>query len=121
MDCATLLIISMGIGLAHSLKMEVSIKADANLTAGTNPARCPPDRKCPRNTKTAIVGGCVVKPRSLPWQVVIVYKNELDQAHCGGTVICPKFVLTAAHCFTRLDPEDPIEVCICSVCVSIDT
>jgi len=37
-----------------------------------------------------IVGGEPVEPHSIPWQVKL--------PTCGGTIICPRFVMTAAHC-----------------------
>merc|ERR1711860_17109 len=42
-----------------------------------------------------IVGGSVAKPGSWPWQANIRY---LGRHLCGGTLIHPKWVVTAAHC-----------------------
>ncbi|XP_073667451.1 apolipoprotein(a)-like isoform X3 [Paramisgurnus dabryanus] len=42
-----------------------------------------------------VVGGCVSKPHSWPWQISLrIGKSH----HCGGTLIDSKWVLTAAHC-----------------------
>merc|ERR1712212_194153 len=41
--------------------------------------------------RNRIVGGKEVEPNSLPWQV-----HTLDG--CGGTILCSKFIMTAAHC-----------------------
>jgi len=43
--------------------------------------------------RARIVGGEEVEPHSIPWQV------KLGDVACGGTIICPRFVMTAAHCF----------------------
>jgi secreted trypsin-like serine protease len=45
-----------------------------------------------------IVGGKAIKYGDVPYQVNIVEKEDLSQS-CGGSLIHPFFVLTAAHCF----------------------
>ena len=44
-----------------------------------------------------IVGGPEVIPYSIPWQVRLVYSGS-NKHQCGGTLIGPQHVLTAAHC-----------------------
>ncbi|XP_053726530.1 granzyme A-like [Synchiropus splendidus] len=41
-----------------------------------------------------IIGGTEVKPHTLPFMALV----QSDQTYCGGTLIHPKWVLTAAHC-----------------------
>ena len=48
-----------------------------------------------------VVGGEEVTPHSLPWQVAIV-DQQTTSIQCGGTILCSKYILTAAHCF---DPK----------------
>ena len=41
--------------------------------------------------------------------VSIVNKNQPDVAHCSGTLVAPKYIITAAHCFRDL-PKEAFEV-----------
>ncbi len=43
---------------------------------------------------TNIVGGTGVNINTVPWQVLL----EVNGATCGGTIIAPNWVITAAHC-----------------------
>merc|ERR1711962_59104 len=55
-----------------------------------------------------IVGGTKVKPHTLPWQVAMIPKGDTDGqffVNCGGVIICPRFVLTAAHCTEGKKPN----------------
>jgi len=54
--------------------------------------------------RTRIVGGKEAIPHSLPWQVAI-FNVELGMAACGGTILAPKFIMTAGHCTHRKEPS----------------
>uniref|UniRef100_A0AAY5EI01 Plasminogen n=1 Tax=Electrophorus electricus TaxID=8005 RepID=A0AAY5EI01_ELEEL len=53
----------------------------------------------PRRCFGRIVGGCVSKPHSWPWQ--ISFRTSSGIHFCGGTLIDAQWVLTAAHCLER--------------------
>ncbi|XP_062955906.1 mastin-like [Cynocephalus volans] len=64
----------------------------------------------PGRELVGIVGGCDVSARPYPWQVSLRFYDlwqGLWEHICGGSLIHPQWVLTAAHC---LEPEE-LEAC----------
>ncbi|XP_017138040.1 uncharacterized protein LOC108152905 [Drosophila miranda] len=70
------------------------------------------------NNMLKIIGGKAARKGEWPWQVAIL--NRFKEAFCGGTLVAPSWVLTAAHCVRKvlyvrlgehnLDYEDGSEV-----------
>ncbi|XP_036973990.1 transmembrane protease serine 13a [Acanthopagrus latus] len=57
---------------------------------------------CGRQQSTSrIIGGSVAKVGQWPWQLTLHFRGSHV---CGGVLISPDFVLTAAHCFPRNNP-----------------
>lgn len=61
--------------------------------------------------ESGIVGGHEVVPHTFPWQARLYLNKNPPRIHCGGTIICPKFILTAGHCTDQsLDPVNGFNV-----------
>ena len=56
-------------------------------------------RKIPKNEQVPrIVGGQEARVNQIPWQIGLVPTFDVDSIFCGGTIIGPSTILTAAHC-----------------------
>ena len=66
----------------------------AGIAAGPAQAAPMAGASSPRAGK-AIIGGSVADPAAWPFEAAILRKGRL---HCGGSVIAPTKILTAAHC-----------------------
>jgi secreted trypsin-like serine protease len=58
-----------------------------------------------------VVGGSATDVSSYPWQAALVYDpskaggNDAQRQLCGGVLVAPRIVLTAAHCIVNTDPD----------------
>jgi hypothetical protein len=55
---------------------------------------------------TDIVGGGPASPGEWPWQV----RLQIGTALCSGSLIHPRWVLTAAHCLQEVEPDEIVVV-----------
>lgn len=46
-----------------------------------------------------IVGGTVSRTGAWPWQVALLMKKLNDSQMCGGSLVSPEWIVSAAHCF----------------------
>jgi secreted trypsin-like serine protease len=63
-----------------------------------------------------IVGGEEAVPGAWPWQAALVFSASSDfwGQYCGGTLIDPEWVLTAAHCAVD-DISSRVRLCWASI------
>ncbi|XP_072826887.1 ovochymase-2 isoform X3 [Vicugna pacos] len=59
------------------------------------------------NTFSRIVGGSQVERGSYPWQVSL---KQRQKHVCGGTIISPQWVITAAHCVANRNTASTLNV-----------
>ena len=54
-----------------------------------------------------MVGGAISRPGAWPWQVSITNDKSLNTSShlCGGSIVTPLWIVSAAHCF--LPGDDP--------------
>ena len=56
------------------------------------------------STVVRIVGGILASQHEFPWMAALVYenKNGYELIFCGGSIISPNSILTAAHCLESI-------------------
>lgn len=83
---------SSAVGTGHP---DLSLGASVGSVPLSQP-RCPLT-DCGQSVRTPrVLGGSPAAIEAWPWQVSLQYRKEHI---CGGSIIAPGWVLTAAHCF----------------------
>jgi len=79
-------------------QIDVGVNVDVKSSKGIQQGweGCPEEVPCPPAQAQRIVGGCQVKPHDIPWQLRLGWMG----GDCGASIICPKYIITAAHCHT---------------------
>lgn len=68
---------------------------------------------------TRIVGGTNAKPGAWPWQVTMDYKGHAERPHwCGGSIVSPQWIVSAAHCFAYGDDPDQYTIVAGNLCTT---
>ncbi len=97
--------------IAATLETAIKANAEGSEQTGATPVATP--AATARATPTAseglagqIVGGETAAPGAWPWMVAIRVFDEPDSySFCGGSLVAPSWVLTAAHCLVNATPE----------------
>lgn len=63
--------------------------------------------ECDFRLTPRIIGGKEAKIEQFKWQVALLYESKI---FCGGTIISPIKVVTAAHCVIRITDTGPLQV-----------
>lgn len=62
------------------------------------------------NGRSRIVGGQEADINEYPWMVTVLSKSSGGTELCGGSIISPNYILTAAHCVTDSSKKVTIHV-----------
>ncbi len=108
--CAAFLV--MAIGLSAALGAGPSAAAGPSPGDGlylgqaeADPPAAPAPRPLERRAGISIVGGTATTIQKRPWQVALTLNpsfnegNAFNRQICGGSLVTPRVVLSAAHCF----------------------
>jgi len=78
--------------------------------------RCLLEQPEPCSPTQKILGGCEVPRGTFPWLVSLSKKRKKRRSlknKCGGVIVTPKYILSAAHCFVDCDRES--STCDCKI------
>jgi uncharacterized repeat protein (TIGR01451 family) len=103
------LILLVGTASAGPVGSAGSQTALHGVTAAPKPPRPKGDRHPPVSN---VIGGRPAPRGAWPWMVALAFPdqpNGFSAQFCGGSLIAPEWVLTAAHCVYDFDTLQPIE------------
>ncbi|CAH3103828.1 unnamed protein product, partial [Pocillopora meandrina] len=60
-------------------------------------------QSCGKSPVSRVIGGVNANPGSWPWQIALL-RGSGRSFSCGGSLITPEWVVTAAHCISRGQP-----------------
>ncbi|CAB1352675.1 unnamed protein product [Coregonus sp. 'balchen'] len=81
----------------NTIQGKVSVNSSSCPNKDTVSLQC---INCGRQQSSRIIGGSAANLGNWPWQVSLHFQGFHT---CGGTLVAPDFVVTAAHCFPRKD------------------
>uniref|UniRef100_A0A182V175 Peptidase S1 domain-containing protein n=2 Tax=Anopheles merus TaxID=30066 RepID=A0A182V175_ANOME len=73
------------------------------LIAASVPRICSADKMDDSNSGNLIVGGFVVSIDQVPYQAAVLHNGKFS---CGGSIIGPRWILTALHCIETMEPSE---------------
>ena len=93
----TLLVCEMGLSIGKPLELEVTINGHRQVENGTE----------------GIISGELAENHAYPWQVKLDFPPfPLGGHRCGGSILCPDYVMTAARCLDDWNLERKFSVVV---------